>query len=1245
MFNKNPKPNFGFGNSLSTPTSTPSHLPTNSNPTNQKAGGILGASSTANSLNTNNASTPSPTGAGLFSTNKSANISVSNPSGSSTTPGGIFGKPGNPVSSVTQNGTNPNPCTISNIRPFGDNLLNQYREGLTSHTEGGVNVSNPYGLNIGISSSIANTMPDSISNNIGSVGVESTTQNINHATNSRRSVSSIQASVNRRALPSSSNNTLLDKLSSETKNKPYQSNVRGLFTTIPTNTASTYGTLFSQKEGKLAISSDSSNLLGNVLMKDFAKASISKEDLSELRKLKIDPNRSAAKKLKLLSGAATSTKSCIHNFDNSCVIDTRNTENTKGSKSVNDKSAIESNNKDNVCLNEELESDSAKADLVTCKEPADLDQGYWCSPSPEQLNQLSLKQLRAVSNFVIGRFGYGYITFINEVDLTAFSEDFRRELFGKTVIFRTARTVEVYPDESEKPAIGYGLNVPATICLEQVYPIDKKSKAVLKDASRIKDFQVFCRRLRSLRNMEFISYNPYGGVWTFRVNHFSVWGLPNQEDVEVDQELEGKSAIGKARVTESPNAQKDDNDANEQTFDESRDARIYGINFESDISTPLFKESQDGDISNLIDEKPYEPDIKDYEMDCLEVSPELDLANDWAEQLKLAGRSIRSIYRVSRTVRNQNQSNFESPLKTSSETEAGLDHHECNMQGNTGIERPGTIRSRQHAQSTSYSNNSPIVDLQHSIFSNNEIFDYFLLNTKTISRSSSEYPEVIDFKAQFTDVLKNMDKENYDFSLWELASVLFDPIEQNHFDVNSDVQEALMQQRRYQNLCAWVIKQAEKEVHGALESAQSQLEKILLHLMINDISGAAMLAVESNSPHLASIIPFLGSNDKRVKELADLQLKNWSTGGKSVDKYVGQIYKLLTGNFYEGEYNLKELREKFGWLTLLGIELFYGNFGDMTLQEIIGRHLSRFVESKKDALFVLFKIFAASVSSQKFFAEFEAPEVIDGIGIQMVWLLIEIAKHSRQQLLPKNLEDTYISKLIQQLRSLNLNVQAIYIACHLTDEKLCEKTIDSIVYSDITHLVADDKKKVLRELHVPSNLFYNSLALADRNNGNHFGEADNFIKAENFNEAAAVISSFVGPTLILMHKNAPKSLEPLNTLRSLIEKIPKESVESWNAGLGVLEGYVKLADAGQSESPALDFLLDELPLYYEMYKEHKKVPACCNIISQEIISAILYDNSRKLTDLIEGKLSRLPVGAPEKEYLKSQFRLRKIICV
>ncbi|OXT09953.1 hypothetical protein B9K03_11905, partial [Rothia sp. Olga] len=60
-------------------------------------------------------------------------------------------------------------------------------------------------------------------------------------------------------------------------------------------------------------------------------------------------------------------------------------------------------------------------------------------------------------NFIIGRKGFGNISFNYDVDLSEFTPNLRDELFGKTVSFYSTKTVEVYPDHNNKPVVGAGL--------------------------------------------------------------------------------------------------------------------------------------------------------------------------------------------------------------------------------------------------------------------------------------------------------------------------------------------------------------------------------------------------------------------------------------------------------------------------------------------------------------------------------------------------------------------------------------------------------------------------------------------------------------------------------------------------------------------------------------------------------------------------------------------------------------------
>nr|GEU87660.1 nuclear pore complex protein NUP98A isoform X1 [Tanacetum cinerariifolium] len=74
---------------------------------------------------------------------------------------------------------------------------------------------------------------------------------------------------------------------------------------------------------------------------------------------------------------------------------------------------------------------------------------------------------RRVKHFVVGRHGYVSIKFFGETDV--------RKLDLETLIQFNNREVVVFMDESKKPPVGEGLNIPAEITLLNIKCIDKKT--------------------------------------------------------------------------------------------------------------------------------------------------------------------------------------------------------------------------------------------------------------------------------------------------------------------------------------------------------------------------------------------------------------------------------------------------------------------------------------------------------------------------------------------------------------------------------------------------------------------------------------------------------------------------------------------------------------------------------------------------------------------------------------------------
>ncbi|KAF9410324.1 hypothetical protein HW555_010572, partial [Spodoptera exigua] len=101
------------------------------------------------------------------------------------------------------------------------------------------------------------------------------------------------------------------------------------------------------------------------------------------------------------------------------------------------------------------------------------------------------------------------------------------------------KEVIIYPDESEKPPLGEGLNRRAIVTLDRVWPRDKSEKRAITDPERLAkmEYEWKLRRVCDKHNTKFIEYRPSSGSWVFRVEHFSKYGLTDSDEDDDVPEL------------------------------------------------------------------------------------------------------------------------------------------------------------------------------------------------------------------------------------------------------------------------------------------------------------------------------------------------------------------------------------------------------------------------------------------------------------------------------------------------------------------------------------------------------------------------------------------------------------------------------------------------------------------------------------------------------------------------------------
>ncbi|EPY53404.1 nucleoporin Nup189 [Schizosaccharomyces cryophilus OY26] len=186
-----------------------------------------------------------------------------------------------------------------------------------------------------------------------------------------------------------------------------------------------------------------------------------------------------------------------------------------------------------------------------------LPDGYWMKPGVEELAKYPKDKLSSVHQFCVGRAGYGQVSFLKPVDLTKFE---KVEDIPVNVVLFEKKICSVYPEEGSSPQIGEGLNVPAIITLENAWPLSRETREPIKDVNHPRYAQ-HLKRLQRIKETEFIDFNE--GKWTFKVQHFSKYGLfdddsendENLEDEPVSSEVPMKSDSGNSEMYEKSDHQ------------------------------------------------------------------------------------------------------------------------------------------------------------------------------------------------------------------------------------------------------------------------------------------------------------------------------------------------------------------------------------------------------------------------------------------------------------------------------------------------------------------------------------------------------------------------------------------------------------------------------------------------------------------------------------------------------------------
>ena len=156
----------------------------------------------------------------------------------------------------------------------------------------------------------------------------------------------------------------------------------------------------------------------------------------------------------------------------------------------------------------------AKGGTIAKRDEYEINEdGYWTSPPISQLQTKPLAELKSIPNFKIGRKGYGFLQFLEPVDLsTMLNMD---DIFS--LVEFDNKSCIVYPEDDLKPRKGEGLNLPATITLHNCWPLNKTDRLPILDPHS-DVVKLHIENLQKLPGMKYVKYDPISGDWTFTVD-------------------------------------------------------------------------------------------------------------------------------------------------------------------------------------------------------------------------------------------------------------------------------------------------------------------------------------------------------------------------------------------------------------------------------------------------------------------------------------------------------------------------------------------------------------------------------------------------------------------------------------------------------------------------------------------------------------------------------------------------------
>ncbi|ODV77011.1 uncharacterized protein CANTADRAFT_8178 [Suhomyces tanzawaensis NRRL Y-17324] len=930
-----------------------------------------------------------------------------------------------------------------------------------------------------------------------------------------------------------------------------------------------------------------------------------------------------------------------------------------------------------VLLGESVKS----SEIIDELDSLEANDGYWCSPNIRELLSLSPEELSNVENFLIGRKGVGQISYDFPVDLTKVLKQadekkvsLNKHLF-KECIQLEKKIILTHGDD----ALGFGMNVPATVTLEGIKP---------KNETKTSEF---IKYLQNQKGNEFVTYDPITHVWVFKVKHFSVWGLV--EEYETDDITEYNNLLEKKRKQDEK-----ENDSlseysriyeNDKFNQEIKKQRLTlhtngvpgGWSSQTNASeNPLLikKTLVKDEIRNQVDIFKQEQEINEINSHVSDItldsgesdtsstteSVEFEVANTPSHNFDYLKQLVSVLPRNTNMLEIVDEKAFEPEISNDAIFNSVQGKHNVPVSKdwlvqlelandinsslnpltvNAKITKPLTFSNIDEMVFSEFNHESLKqadfvpqakdlgiiedieVDSNDDIYPNNipKIVKYLRENSIIIKRDN-EFPLVqLSNELKFQDLVSGgliLEEEQ----LLNLFSSLFD----NHtkgpeFEglIDDELIARLTEIKNKQVFGEWLQQFSQTDIDRLSQDKKDPLNQIFIRLCSGKLQSAIETALNSNNDHLAVILTLADSDEETVKSLAKNQLKEWKeTGAFSlIPKPIVNIHKILSGDF-------KDVLEELPWNLALSVKLFYGG-NSLTLPKLIGEFLSNHNES--NPVIEVFQFYDhVNLQTNGFVEKFINST---HLNIKLKWLALKVL--SEKLSIKAEEYDGLSFSFGSYLTGCGFWKEAIFVYAHVSDSEKAKEVLRKVVISNIKYIKdsirgIDEEEELVEVYQISRNLINEAVAIEKASLGDYWSQTWALVRAELWEEAhTAIITHLATETII--SNNEESKLELIN----LLSHFPQSGliIPDWSKGAQIYHNFIKLEAEYNRE--LVEQLLNNIPLAKE--KSTFEAKTALKLISKKVGEIAL--EHPELAD-VKSRVLGLVLGEVERSYFNVRLQ-------